>query len=119
MRDEVFRVPGSHGSRPRWIELDGECWYLLSDVFSLRGYSAQLARLPEVLGRIPEDEADRVWVLEPGLTHPSARWVVSAEGRSAVYDMYPQKQGRKRRTASRGATATDAAGVPGATAQRD
>jgi len=104
MRDEVFRIPGTAGSRGRTVELDGEVWWLLSDVLSLRGHSRQLARLPELLSQLSEEDAECVWVLEPGLTRPSPRWVVNEQGRRIVHDLYPQKQGRKRRTAPPGAS---------------
>lgn len=104
MRDEVFRLPAPVGSRPRTLDLDGEPWWVLGDVLVLRGYARQLARLPELLGRLTEDEAERVWVLQPGEERPRALWVVSAEGRAAVHDMHPQRQGRRRRTGPRGST---------------
>ncbi|MER6728211.1 hypothetical protein ABT286_21785 [Streptomyces rochei] len=120
MRDEVFRVSGSPGRmRARTVELDGEPWWLLSDVLALRGYPRQLARLPELLRRLDDDEAECVWVLQPGEERPRALWVVTAEGRAAVHDMYPQSQGHPRKRRPSGGSIHKAAGVEGLSARNE
>ncbi|WCH97059.1 hypothetical protein POD33_34980 [Streptomyces moderatus] len=119
MRDEVFRVPGGPGRRrPRDIELDGELWFLLVDVVIIRGHQRQLARLPELLDQIPEDEREMAWILEPGLTAPRPMWVVSEQGRIAAQGALDVRARRpRRRKATPGSSATRAAGVEGAIAK--
>lgn len=99
MRNEVFRV-GAEPSRnegARVIDLDGEVMWLLDDLMTLRGAKRQLALRDELLMQIPDDEAERVWVLFPGKQVPGARWVVTADGASVAHDVLAARADRRRR----------------------
>ncbi|WP_228900118.1 hypothetical protein [Streptomyces sp. DH1] len=107
MRDEVFRVergPNREGDHAvvRTVEIEGEPWWLMTDLLLVRGWPYHRAFQAELLTHVPEDASERIWLLDDRSESPRAMWVVSAEGASVVHDVLAARPRREPRRRKRG-----------------